>query len=147
VGIWKCISLSPKGGGSWDETVLYSFTGGIDGAYGVGHLIFDALGNLYGTAFAGGTYGYGVVFELSPAGANWTETVLYSFANNGDGANPTNGLIMDSAGDLYGATFSGGNSNDGTVYELVPPVGPRVATQRRFCGVLTARMDRIRQAA
>ncbi len=81
------------------------------------------MGNLYGTAANGGANGYGVVFELSPAGASWTETTLYSFANDGDGANPANGLIMDPAGNLYGTTQAGGDGNYGTVFELSPSGG------------------------
>jgi len=75
--------------------------------------MFDSVGNLYGTASGGGTYGYGVVFELSPVGTSWTETVLHSF----DGANPVSGLIMDKAGNLYGTTLDP-NASDGTVFEL-----------------------------
>jgi len=56
--------LSPNGNGGWNETVLYSFTGGADGAYPTtSNLIFDSVGSLYGTAANGGANGYGVVFE------------------------------------------------------------------------------------
>ncbi len=77
------------------------------------------MGNLYGTAYAGGANGYGVVFEVSPSETGWTETVLYSFANTPDGANPVNGVIMDPAGNLYGKTLYGG-TGDGVVFELTP---------------------------
>jgi len=46
--------------------VLYSFGNGTDGTYPHAGLIFDAAGNLYGTATGGGTYGDGAVFELTP---------------------------------------------------------------------------------
>ncbi len=115
--------LSPNGIGGWNETVLYSFTGGADGGSpSYANVIFDSVGNLYGTAYSGGANGYGVVFELSPVGASWTETVLYSFANTPDGANPVNGLIMDPAGNLYGKTLYGGQG-DGIVFELSPSAG------------------------
>lgn len=80
-------------------------------------MLLDSEGNLYGTTYGGGAYGYGVVFELSPEGTSWTETVLYSFTGGTDDANPLNGLIMDSAGNLYGRTYvsSGGN---GTIFAL-----------------------------
>ena len=119
-GYGSIFELSSNGSGGWNETVLYSFTGGTDGASPLeSNLIFDSAGNMYGTASSGGANGDGVAFELSP-GPNWTETVLYSFAGAtaGDGAGPGTGLIMDSAGNLYGTTNSGGSGNNGTVFEL-----------------------------
>ena len=118
-GYGTVYELSPNVGGGWTENVLYRFTGGTDGAYPIGPLIVDSEGNLYGTTYQGGANGYGVVFELSPVGPNWTETVLYSFASGTDGANPENGLIMDPAGNLYGTTSHGGNGL-GVVFELSP---------------------------
>jgi uncharacterized repeat protein (TIGR03803 family) len=118
LGYGTVFEVSPNGSGGWNETVLYTFTGGVDGenpAYS--DVVFDSMGNLYGTAYGGGTNGYGVVFELSSVGGNWTATVLYSFAGGADGANPVNGLIMDPAGNLYGKTLYGGGG-DGVVFEL-----------------------------
>ncbi len=57
--------LTPSGG-SWTYGSLHDFTGGSDGGYALSSLIFDAAGNLYGTAVFGGTHGYGVVFEIAP---------------------------------------------------------------------------------
>ena len=123
LGYGTVFELTPNGNGGWNETVLYSFTGGADGATPAhSAVIFDSVGNLYGTAYSGGANGYGVVFELSPAGASWTETVLYSFANTPDGANPVNSLIMDPAGNLFGRTLYGGGGN-GIVFELSPSGG------------------------
>jgi uncharacterized repeat protein (TIGR03803 family) len=86
--------------------------------YPQGGLIMDSAGNLYGTTYAGGI-GRGTVFKISAAG---TETVLYSFGSNGanDGINPTAGLIMDSAGNLYGTTSLGGafDQSGGTVFKI-----------------------------
>jgi uncharacterized repeat protein (TIGR03803 family) len=117
--------LSPNGNGGWNETVLHSFCSEpncADGSEPYGsNVIFDSLGNLYGTAENGGANGYGVVFELSPVGTSWTETVLYSFANDGDGAYPVSGLIFDPAGNLYGVTWTGSLSS--VVFELSPSVG------------------------
>jgi len=109
--------LSPNGSGGWNETTLYSFTGGTDGGIPeFSNVIFDGLGNLYGTALYGGDlacnapYGCGVVFELSPSGSGWVETVLYSFTYR---ENPYGGLIFDSVGNLYGTAYTG-------VFELSP---------------------------
>jgi len=105
LGYGTVFELSPNGNGGWNETVLYSFTGGTDGAYPEqSNVIFDGAGNLYGTAYGGGN-GYGVVFELSPEGAGWTETVLHSFGVNS--RFPQAGVIMDNEGNLYGADETG----------------------------------------
>jgi len=123
-GNGSVFQLSPNSNGKWTETLIYSFcpaapscTDGENPYYS--YVIFDNAGNMYGTAYAGGSSGNGVVFELSPSGNTWTETVLYSFANSPDGANPINGLIMDSAGNLYGTTYAGGAAGgNGTVFEM-----------------------------
>jgi uncharacterized repeat protein (TIGR03803 family) len=113
--------LSPNGFGGWNETVLYTFTGGADGGQpAYSGLIFDKSGNLYGTACCGGANGHGVVFELSPVGNSWTETVLYSFTDGMDGASPFGSLVMDTAGNLYGTTLEGGVGKHGIVFELSP---------------------------
>jgi uncharacterized repeat protein (TIGR03803 family) len=90
------------------EKVLYSFTGGVDGAGPWAGLVRDSAGNLYGTTNVGGAYGYGVVFKLT---ANDKERVLYSFTGGVDGRWPSAGLVRDSAGNLYGTTFNGGDPN------------------------------------
>jgi uncharacterized repeat protein (TIGR03803 family) len=105
------------------ERVLYNFcsqSGCSDGAYPQAGLIDDAAANLYGTTREGGTAGAGVVFKRAPDG---TETVLYSFCSQSgcaDGANPTAGLLMDGAGNLYGMTPSGGGAGAGVVFKLAP---------------------------
>jgi uncharacterized repeat protein (TIGR03803 family) len=111
--------LSSNTSGGYDESVLYSFTGGNDGAGPWGGLITDSAGNLFGTTFAGGAHNQGVVFKLSPAaGGGYTESVLYSFTGGNDGGNPEAGLIFDSAGNLCGTTANGGNSNNGVVFKI-----------------------------
>jgi len=124
-GYGTAFELSPAGGGSWTETVLYNFGNGTgDGRNPRAGLIFDAAGNLYGTTTTGGTSGDGTVFELTPTGGGgWTERVLYSFGNTPDGAIPVVGLIFDATGNLYGATTEGGTHGDGTVFELTPTGG------------------------
>ncbi len=91
------------------ETVLYSFLGGADGAYPRAGLILDAAGNLYGTTSAGGSADAGVVFKIDATGR---ETVLYTFTGGADGREPLAGLILDPAGNLYGSTDQGGTQND-----------------------------------
>ncbi len=99
------------------DKVLYSFTGGGDGANPFGGLIQDAKGNLYGTAPNGGAQGYGAVFEVSPSGS---EKVLYSFTASLDGAAPYSGVIRDALGRLYGTTQTYGANGVGTVFRLTP---------------------------
>ena len=104
-------------------TTFYNFctaTGCKNGRYPQAGLILDTNGNLYGTTYGGGAHGQGTVFELSPSGA---ETVLHSFcARTGcsDGSHPRADLVMDTAGNLYGTTYSGGTNSVGTVFKLSP---------------------------
>ncbi len=108
------------------ESVLYSFgSTSADGINPVTNVTFDAAGNLYGVAAAGGANGYGTVFELMPqSGGGWTEKTLYSFGNSAfDGKVPTGALIFDGAGNLYGTTAYGGLNNKGMVFQLVPRPG------------------------
>jgi uncharacterized repeat protein (TIGR03803 family) len=117
--------LSPKSGGGWTEKLLHNFGKPSDGADPQGVLTFDTAGNLYGTAYTGGFYGYGAVFELTPTTAGgWTEALLHSFgATATDGYWPYAGLIFDAAGNLYGTTVGGGSYAAGTVFQLSPTAG------------------------
>jgi len=125
--------LSPNGSGGWNETVLYSFCSApncADGAQPGGPLAFDSAGNLYGITTYGGNNDCGgetcgVVFELSPVGGSWTETVLCSFSPGGacDGWWPQGGVIVDPAGNLYGNSFLGAfelsPSGGGWTYQII----------------------------
>ena len=97
------------------ETVLYSFTGGADWGTPQAGVLRDSAGNLYGTTTGGGTANQGVVYKLDTTGS---ETVLYTFTGGGDGGQPFAGVIRDSAGNLYGTTYSGGTANQGVMYKL-----------------------------
>jgi hypothetical protein len=103
----------------WPETVLYPFSGGVDGGTVSSPLIFDSHGNLYGATAEGGDPsgctssesgpGCGVIFKLTPSSNGyWTETVLYAFSGGADGAVPI-WITFGSDGNLYGATSSGGD--------------------------------------
>jgi uncharacterized repeat protein (TIGR03803 family) len=103
----------------WKEAILYSFTGGADGALPAAEVTFDPLGSLYGTTADGGQVNQGTVFQLTHSGGNWTQSVLYSFTGGSDGSLPTSGLLFDKAGNLYGTTYAGGLFY-GTVFQLTP---------------------------
>lgn len=110
------------------ETVLYSFTGGTDGATPQAGLIQDAAGNFYGTTSqgAGGCpdQGCGTVFKLDATGK---ETTLHVFVGGKDGEHSTADLIRDLSGTFYGTTqFGGGDPGGrcgggcGTVFKIHP---------------------------
>jgi uncharacterized repeat protein (TIGR03803 family) len=115
------------------ETVLHTFSclgcPAHDGISPNGSLMLDSAGNLYGTTNAGGSAGLGTVYKLDPTGH---ETVLHNFTNGADGANPTAGVTMDSAGNLYGTTVVGGGTlSSGVLYKL-DPTG-KETTLYEFC--------------
>jgi uncharacterized repeat protein (TIGR03803 family) len=109
-------------GGTWTQTVLYSFLGASnsDGANPFSGLVMDAAGNLYGTTQNGGASSQGTAFELVKSGSNWKETVLHTFDNIGgdDGSYPYGRLDFDATGNLYGTTQQGGKFGGGVVFQL-----------------------------
>jgi len=113
----------------WNETVLYSFTGGSDGGNPVGEIAFDSTGNLYGAATYGGdsscNSGCGVIYKLTPSAGGWTQSVVHAFGpyQGTDGVWPSGGVIVDPTGNVFGLTSSGGGANQGVVYELSPSNG------------------------
>jgi hypothetical protein len=105
-----------RGSNGWRESTIHKFQGqfGFQGAIGTQYftpLISDASGNIYGTAYSGGKgcdpTGCGFIFKLSPEGAAWKESTLYTFGGQADGAGPTAGLVFDPEGNLYGGTQNG----------------------------------------
>jgi uncharacterized repeat protein (TIGR03803 family) len=123
-GCGVIFKLSQTQTGGWKETVLHTFTGS-DGQNPVGNLELDQAGNLFGATSSGGAANGGTVFELSPNPAGgWKETLLRSFAASrfSDGWAPAGGVVIDSAGNVYGTTYTGGvkHSCCGTVFELSP---------------------------
>jgi uncharacterized repeat protein (TIGR03803 family) len=115
--------LSISIGHAATQKVLYAFAGGVDGSEPYAGVIFDPAGNLYGVTEFGGLYGKGTVFQLTPSGGAWTETVLYNFTGGTDGFDPIGGLAIDEAGNLYGTAADGGDPSAqfcGTVFKLAP---------------------------
>lgn len=134
--------LSPGQTGKWTETVLYDFChtlscpdgstpqAGLTFAGAASGALYDGISPLFGTTSAGGANNAGTVFELEQNGAQWTQTVIYSFCSQGgskctDGAAAQNGLLMDGSGNLYGTTFAGGGNDFGSngagaAFELTP---------------------------
>jgi uncharacterized repeat protein (TIGR03803 family) len=116
-----------KTNNSWEEVTLFDFNAsgsGASGGYGVDGVIPGSAGNFYGTTDFGGVdsgNGYGVVFELSPTSSGaWQETVLYTFLSGGPDESGARPLLVESAGNLYGATYNGGPKGYGTVFQLKP---------------------------
>lgn len=114
-----------KAGSGWIFSSLHSFRGGNDGANPKAPVIIGTDGSLYGTTQAGGGSCFcGTVFKLIGrpihSMAPWPEVVLYRFTGYADGYAPSEGLVSDQAGNLYGTTISGGPENVGTAYELIP---------------------------
>jgi len=97
-------------------SALHIFQGfPTDGGTPYSDLIADSSGNLYGTTNVGGkNLIYGSVYKIAPDG---TETILYSFPPNGNGAFPQGRLLLLN-GDLYGTTVGGGKTNVGTIFKL-----------------------------
>jgi len=114
-GCGTVFELKPSGG-SWTYNLVYAFQGN-DGEDPAGGLVMDAMGNLYGTTNNGGTAYSGTVFKLSPSGGGWTFSTIYNFTGGGQ---PWGNLVVDSAGNLYGTTYSNVNYGPGAVFKLTP---------------------------
>jgi hypothetical protein len=147
-GLGAVFELSPPAteGGSWTESLLYSFKGGLtDGALtnlpwnnqlqAAEGVVLDAAGNLYGVTPFGGSglqeynfcqYGCGVAYKLTPpatAGGTWTETVLHSFKAKQGAVYAVGTPVFDAKGNLYGATqgAAAGHSLGAAAYRLTAP--------------------------
>ena len=112
--------LSPKSDGKWTEKVLYNFsaTGTADGADPSGGMIIASDGTMYSTTPDGGAYGAGTVFSLKKTSKGWKQSVILSLNGTSTGGYPYEGLMTDSAGNLYGAAPAGGANGDGIIYRL-----------------------------
>jgi uncharacterized repeat protein (TIGR03803 family) len=119
---------------------LYNFTQqGLTGKMPSGQVTLDTQGNIYGATIAGGTggdlcgngnnLGCGLIFELTPANGQWTQTILYNFSGGKDGGQPNGGLIFDPQGNLYGTAAVGGQAcSCGLVFEFSPTANGWVET-------------------
>jgi len=122
VSTYSVFQLARGSNGQWTGKILHTFGGGSDGSGPDSGLIFDTAGRLYGTTYGGGHH-RGTVFELTPqSNGTWSEAVLHSFSSaGGDGVTPFFAkLAIDSHGNLYGTTSTGGSSNAGVVFEVAP---------------------------
>ena len=113
VGYGSVWELSELADGSYSITTR--FFNRTNGAAPVAGVILDALGDLYGTTSEGGASGDGTLWEILH-GSN-TITTLVSF-NGTNGTGPVGRVTLDGAGNLYGATGSGGAYGFGTVWEF-----------------------------
>lgn len=135
------ICALPFAAGADALTPLHSFcgqSGCADGRHPSSNLTADSAGNLFGVTEFGGVEDHGVAYELSPDGAGgWTYSVIHSFCATtcSDGLEPSGPLVVDTAGNLYGVTESGGDRGHGIAYELEPQGGGRwdVVVLHDFC--------------
>jgi uncharacterized repeat protein (TIGR03803 family) len=104
-----------------DVVHLFELQNDVSGM-GYGDLVWDQQGNLYGTGDSALRPYTGGVYELSPSGNGWVETILYKFQGSGDAASPDSGVIWDKNGNLFGAA-AGGAHGYGAIYELIYTVG------------------------
>jgi uncharacterized repeat protein (TIGR03803 family) len=161
-GIGLCSSGSLTGCGTvfelhrtpsgWRRNLLYRFEGGDDGAHPQGVVVAHE-GVLYGATEAGGksgcpgvfgASGCGTIYRLANGPLGWVKTTLYRFGGGADGANPTEGLILDKHGTLYGNATCGGLSRckglpGGVVFALER--GPRRAWSQHVLYTFGTRDD------
>jgi uncharacterized repeat protein (TIGR03803 family) len=113
---WGVIYQLTSSGSGWTATSLYNFQNGNDGEAGLGGVIIDGSGNLYGTTDHGGAGNDGTAFKLTSSGG-WNFSLLHGFSG-GDGCGPAARPTMDAAGNLYGTTVCDGPYGFGTVFKL-----------------------------
>jgi uncharacterized repeat protein (TIGR03803 family) len=123
-GCGTAYELQRQADGTWKRIILHSFNAYNDGGFPgfADKLAIDKAGNPYGTA-SGGLSGNGVIFHLyGAANGQWKENVLFNIPTAADGVEPSSGVIMDGAGNLYGTTIAGGDASCdcGVVFKLAP---------------------------
>jgi uncharacterized repeat protein (TIGR03803 family) len=99
----------------WNETVLYRFQGGNDGAFPFRAPVFDAAGAMYGSTYFGGNNNQGTAYKLTPSDRGYTESILFRF-DYGSGTNPVGTVAFDRFGNLFlTAVYP-----EGSVVQLTP---------------------------
>jgi hypothetical protein len=126
---------------TWSLKNIYTFCqlpNCADGTGSVGELGIDGAGNIYGASGGGGSANGGAIFELSPNGSGWKETVLYSFCTQTgcyDGSDLETGVTIDAAGSLYGTTHWGGRYSEGEIYKVLMSPKPVLTILYSFCTI------------
>ena len=113
----------PQAGGTWTYTVIHTFSEQHDVATPATTMAIDSGGNLYGTAWNGGSQvcydGCGGIFKLAPNGdGSWTESILHRWGNSKQ--NPDGSIVMLHNGLLYGTSEFFGPKDLGTIFTLTP---------------------------
>ena len=119
--------LTPSGSTLTSTTLLSFNSTNLDGYFPEAGLVADSNGDLFGTAYQGGTSNVGTIYELknagTPANPIYTQPAqflvnLTNTAGADPGAYPLGGLTIDANGDLFGTTYVGGTSSVGTAFEV-----------------------------
>jgi len=123
----------------WNWSIIYLFTNGDDGEFPIAGLVADQAGNFYGATSKGGSGGGGAIFRLSQSDGSWSYNLIYSlpignpqtlcyFPPGSGCSGPWGTLLIDSAGNLYGATYSACTYQYGSVFKLTPSNGSWIDT-------------------
>jgi len=112
--------LAPNGS-NWNESILQQLCPQAPSP--TSSLTFDGSSTFYGSGEGNTPYGAmpPQIFSLTQSGGGWVFTTIYTFNQNGGG--PGRALLLDSAGNLYGTTVSGGSHNCGVIFKLSPSAG------------------------
>jgi uncharacterized repeat protein (TIGR03803 family) len=118
-GTGTVYELTPKRGGGWTEKVIYTFSAsGADGNSPSAGMTIAPDGTMYSTTPNGGAFSGGVIFSLKKTSQGWKQTVIHSINFPAEGGFPYEGLMRDTAGNLYGVAPAGGANQNGVVYRL-----------------------------
>jgi uncharacterized repeat protein (TIGR03803 family) len=126
-GCGSVFELSPPVSGKrWSFKTLVDFNA-IDGALVRGGVTLDANGIIYGTTIYGGAFNVGTVFSITPASGQGQPghrkfQTIYNF-DGINGLQPSGNIAFDNAGNIYGATYQGGENDWGSIFQLVPGGG------------------------